>query len=116
MVKKNLPCETCITKAICLNKKEINCIILATYLKIRLIDYNVRYVRYNYIINKYKLRIEVTSNNNITVWHGEYPTFSTTTIPVELKFLYKTVQKMNMKFTDRKIFKWIKKLFRVNTV
>jgi hypothetical protein len=111
-----IPCKTCITKAICLNKKYIKCVLLGEYLKTRLCNHSLMHNRYNasYEIKRHRLHVDIKKNNEITIWRGYFPTYYA--FKIELKFLYTAIQKMDNKFTFKKGLKWLKKIFRVKHV
>jgi hypothetical protein len=101
-----IPCDECITKAICINRKEVQCVILSSYLKKILHKYanpmvlNDYYVPPSlsgnyYFLSKYKITIDVYENDEICIWKS--PALGVYEERFELKYLYSLLQKIGKK-------------------
>jgi hypothetical protein len=97
LISSELPCDQCITKAICLTKDELNCFPLASYLKIHLEEYRIPslkgYASKYYVVNQIDISLVINWSDWITIG-------SLTAKRRCLKHVYKFIKENNEENTD----------------
>jgi hypothetical protein len=90
MVEKEIPCDKCITKAICFNKVYVKCFLLADFLRRNLGQFKITSLSYpqEYKIKKFNMEIFIYDDDHILVWSRLYNSHL-----MSIKHLYETLQK-----------------------
>jgi hypothetical protein len=95
----NIPCDECITKAICLNKDTITCHLLINFLKIKFKDYIKTENSFPVEVSSkvYTLEIQLFRRDTIILWMIQYLFSNMRKQKIKFKYLYKTLKEEELK-------------------